>query len=259
MSARPSTRAGATGHPGGHSPHAENGRGESMAEDVSAESRPEAPAPPGTVGEEAVPLRPEAERRAEREREERLHVMTTRTRRRPSLPGHRPMLAALAAAAIVALVAAVVMASGGGSVSPRPRATVTTTARTGPHARATALPHGNLGTPARRQARKKAERRGRVKKRDAERRRSPSRHRTGRHREAEPPAAEPPPPPAPAEVSAATPEVEVTNPPAAAPVIEPTPEPEPEPTPPPEPTSKEASKPSEPPEAQVEGQFGFER
>jgi hypothetical protein len=259
----PGTRArtGATGGGAGQSLHAEIERAGPRGAGVSAGAGTTTSVRRGAMGEETVPLRPADERRAEREREERLRIVSRRGRRLPSLPGRRATLLALSATGIVAAAAVLVLGSGGGAVSSRPRADLTGAGKQ-PRSSTRAPAQGSLAADPRH-----ADDDGARSPRHESRGRgphptSPARPARRRGRPSHPGAGAPlaTPAPQPTAEPATTPEVEAASPPPV-PVAEPAPEPAPEPPPAQEPTSKEESKPAgpAPEETQVERQFGFER
>lgn len=232
----------------------------------------------GRFSAEAVPLRPAAERTADREREERLRLMTARRLPRlrgPGGPKPRTAIAIAAAAVVLVVVGSIALGQGGngpaghGGDGPDGLAAGTLRQRTpSGHAGVVADPPGRDHLSV-----------GKTKTAsppDVARRRKSSRHpgarqdgaRRGRRRDGHPahrdsdstasaaasveqePAPAAPPEPAP-----------VSPPPEPAPVAEPAPETSPASEPPPPPPSTETNEePTPTPESTaVENQFGFER
>jgi hypothetical protein len=231
----------------------------------------------GEFSAEAVPLRPAAERTAEREREERLRLMTAR--RLPGLPGLgilRPSARVAIAVVVVTLVAlgSIAVAGLGGRSAGHAGDAADSIAARAP-VRPSPVEGGSPGVPARHgvqagigPARIAAPPPSTAPDGNGSFRDRASEHvgRSGRKRSGHPrhpaegstapaaAAAEQEPLPAPTP----EPEAESTSP-EPAPVAEPAPEPHPAPKPPPPPTSTANEEPGGTKEAStVERQFGFE-
>jgi hypothetical protein len=204
----------------------------------------------------AVPLRPAAERSGEREREERLRLLTTRpTRRLPG--GRRRRLAAVAILGLVLLVVggALALGRGGGHESSR---SATAAPTNSPLRHSTVVPDAQAGRPsptrvtASRRHHSRAQRRHPIDHHRRRPRGSRSRPDPRSHKKAPATA------PVPTEVPTAT---EVTPPAEASPAPETTPVPEPAPAAEAaQPTStKTDESPATPEPSTLERQFGFER
>jgi hypothetical protein len=205
---------------------------------------------------EAVPLRPAAERSGEREREERLRLLTTRpTRRLPGGPRRRFAAVGILGLVFLMIAAALALGRGGGHESPRPAGAGATNAP---------LRHDSADAPAAKAGRPPTRATASRRHHSGAQRRHPiDHHRRNRQGsrsrpDPRPRGDEPATTPVPTEVPTAT---EVTPPAEAAPAPEAAPVPDPAPAAEAaQPTSTktdESSAAQEP--GTLERQFGFER